>query len=292
MLKKRFSFRILVIFLLALSMVSQPVLADEVNEYEETANRMIPYEVVHSGLPYDIQIIDNYIDQGTIGISIDRFASEKVKLMITKDGTNYTYDLQQNGSFEFFPFQLGDGLYRVDILENTTGNSYRYVRRLTYEVMLEDTNSVYLQPMQYNDWTYNKEFMEWVDELTESADSNEEIIQVLYDHLVENFGYDYDKAATVTPGYLPDLSLALDEQIGICYDYSAIYSAALRYKGIPTKLIKGYTTHVNGYHAWNEVLTDEGWVTVDVTVDAFYDVHNMAYEFEKDSSDYQTVNYY
>ncbi|HBH12282.1 MAG: Putative Transglutaminase-like enzyme, cysteine protease [Clostridiales bacterium 38_11] len=254
--------------------------------------RMSPYEIVHTGLSKEIIIIEDYVADGSIGVSASSFGDAKLKLIISKDGQNYTYDLTSNGVPEFFPLQLGNGVYNLSILENTTGSSYKYVRKTSVEATIENEFNVYLQPMQYNDWTDNVEFMSFVDELTIDATTNQEIIQVLYDYMITNFGYDYNKATTVKSGYQPDISLLLNGKIGICYDYAAVYSAALRYKGIPAKLVKGYTTYVNSYHAWNEVLTDEGWVTVDLTIDAFFNTHNMTFSFAKDDTAYTTKYQY
>ncbi len=281
MFKKLLSFTL--IFVLAFT-----VIAYSADTTASDIPKATAYEVVHTGLFREILIIEDFADDGSIGVSASNFGDAKLKLMISKDGQNYTYDLTPKGVPEFFPLQLGNGLYNLSILENTTGTSYKYVRKTSVEATIENELNVYLQPMQYNDWTRNVEFMNFVDELTIDATTNQEIIQVIYDYMVNNFGYDYTKASTVKLGYLPDISLLLNDQIGICYDYAAIFSAALRYKGIPSKLVKGYTTYVNSYHAWNEVLTDEGWVTVDLTIDAFYNTNKMAYSFAKDNNAYTT----
>lgn len=286
MLKRLTSFTL--IFILAFSAMAYSVETVAPDTPKTPEIRMSPYEIVHTGLAREILVVEDFVDDGSIGISAFNFGDSKLKLMISKDGQTYTYDLIPKGVPEFFPLQLGDGIYNLAILENTTGSSYRYVRKMTLEATIKNDLNVFLQPMQYNDWTNNQEFMNFIDELTIDAVSNQEIIDVLYNYMINNFGYDYIKAATVKSGYLPEISLLLDEKIGICYDYSAIFSAALRYKGIPSKLVKGYTTYVNSYHAWNEVLTDEGWVIVDLTVDAFFKAHNMTYSFIKDNNAYTT----
>ncbi|MDP3386965.1 MAG: transglutaminase-like domain-containing protein [Eubacteriales bacterium] len=286
MFKKLLSFTL--IFILSFTAIAYSVDTSTSDMPVAAEIRLSPYEIVHTGLSRDIVIVEDFVDAGSIGVSTFNFGDAKLKLMISKDGKNYTYDLTPKGVPEFFPLQLGDGVYNLSILENTTGTSYKYVRKLSVEAAIENEFDVYLQPMQYNDWTSNVEFMNFVDELTTDATSNQQIIGILYNYMVNNFGYDYNKATTVTSGYRPDISLLLNEKIGICYDYAAIFSAALRYKGIPSKLVKGYTTYVNSYHAWNEVLTDEGWVTVDLTVDAFYNTHNMTFSFAKDDAAYTT----
>ena len=71
--------------------------------------------------------------------------------------------------------------------------------------------------------------------------------------------YDYNKAATVQSGYLPDLDQVLAEKKGICFDYAAVMTAMLRSQGIPTRLVVGYAGDV--YHAWiNTFIPQTGWI--------------------------------
>jgi transglutaminase-like putative cysteine protease len=257
---------------------------------------VFPFEAEASNLQIapsrNVVFTEDSLSDGIIGISLSNFGASKLKLMVRKGTETYTYDLTADGETVYFPLQMGSGEYQVSILENTTGTSYKFFQRKTVSVNIKDENKVFLSPMQYNDWTQNKEFTDLIDEITLEANTNDEIIKAIYDYMLDNFKYDYEKAANIGTGYNPQISLLLDKKEGICYDYSAIFSAALRYKGIPTKLVKGYTTHVNSYHAWNEVLTENGWVTVDTTVDAFYKLHNMNYSFEKGSNEYTTKYYY
>jgi transglutaminase/protease-like cytokinesis protein 3 len=66
----------------------------------------------------------------------------------------------------------------------------------------------------------------------------------------------------------------------------------LRSQGIPTKLIKGYTDKVDGYHAWNEVLIDRQWVVIDTTYDAIMEAYNQDEGYEKNKSEYQIARVY
>ena len=74
-----------------------------------------------------------------------------------------------------------------------------------------------------------------------------------------HFSYDYEKAKTVTSGYLPELDAVLAERKGICFDYAALMTAMLRSQEVPCKLVVGYAGSV--YHAWISVWTeDNGWI--------------------------------
>ena len=82
-------------------------------------------------------------------------------------------------------------------------------------------------------------------ELSASANDDLEVIENVYNYIITNFTYDYDKAASV--------------QTGICFDYAAVMASMLRCERIPTRLEVGYMGDV--YHAWiSTYIKDKGWV--------------------------------
>ena len=94
-----------------------------------------------------------------------------------------------------------------------------------------------------------------------AAGAGEEIAIVtnVFNYVVENLTYDYNKAATVQSGYLPNVDATLASKNGICFDYASLMTAMLRAQDIPTKLVIGYTGEL--YHAWISVyLKNQGWV--------------------------------
>ena len=72
----------------------------------------------------------------------------------------------------------------------------------------------------------------------------------------------------ITFGYIPNIDSVLSEQKGICYDYAAVLASLLREAGLPAKLVMGYREDMDAYHAWNQVLADGRWITVDATYGA------------------------
>ena len=83
--------------------------------------------------------------------------------------------------------------------------------------------------------------------------------QQIYDYVVSNLTYDYEKADTVTTGYLPDVDETLKTGTGICFDYAALTTAMLRSCDIPCKLQIGYAGDIK--HAWIDVyIRSKGWV--------------------------------
>lgn len=89
--------------------------------------------------------------------------------------------------------------------------------------------------------------------------------ECIYDYIVEYLTYDYDKAANVQKGYLPDVDATLEERKGICFDYAALFASMLRAQNVPVRLAIGYVQPDNIYHAWNQVYIDGEWIWMDPT---------------------------
>ncbi|MDF2936370.1 MAG: transglutaminase [Paenibacillaceae bacterium] len=231
---------------------------------------------------------DSNIAAGSIGVQYQADSGARVKVMVTKDGTSYTYDLKNNGTEESFPLQLGDGTYKIAVLENTTGNKYKSVYSTTKDVVFADSNTVYLNSTQNVNWAAASDVVAKAKELTDGKSSTEEKVKAIYEYIIGNVTYDYNLAANVATGYIPNLSQVLVDGTGICYDYSSLFAAMTRSIGIPSKLMMGTSEYVSEYHAWNEVLVNGAWVTVDTTVDA----GSGSADFAKDSSKYVAAKIY
>ena len=96
-------------------------------------------------------------------------------------------------------------------------------------------------------------------ELTKGMETDLDKVTAIYHYVINNITYDYDLAATVPSGYLPDVDAVLTSGTGICFDYAAVMASMLRSQNIPCKLIVGYAGTV--YHAWiNVYIEGVGWV--------------------------------
>ncbi len=192
----------------------------------------------------------------------------RVKVIVQKGIERYTYDVRPGGEPESLPLQMGNGVYTVRLMRNTTGNLYQEIDRAAVAVETQDENSVYLSSIQNINWKASEKAVALAKELVEGLESDKERIQAVYDYIVHNFTYDYKKAKSVTPGYLPDLDEVLETKKGICYDFASLLAGMLRSVGVPTKLITGYVGPQRGYHAWNAAFDGEDWEQLDPTFSA------------------------
>ena len=247
-----------------------------------------------SGISY-VNVDTGKLNFGVVTVSCFRVNSDKkLKVLVEKDGKRVYYDLKNDGTEESFPLQFGNGVYTVGVLENTTGNNYRYITRKTVILELEDELSVYLASVQNVKWNSDSLCARIASELTDGLKSDTQKIKAIYNYVISNITYDREKSSTLETGYVPDIDRIIADKQGICYDFASVFAAMLRSQGIPAKLVKGYTPNAVGYHAWNEVYNPETgkWMVIDTTYDAKMRQLRGKYTMEKDASDYKAVNVY
>lgn len=201
---------------------------------------------------------------GYVKVRYLKETTKKLKVIIEKDSVQYTYNLNNNGKYDAYPFQLGDGKYKVKVFENISDNKYASMQTVDIDVKLKDQNAPYLVATQMINFTPESEVSKKAQELTENKENDLQKVEAIYDYVVSNISYDHEKAKTVKSDYLPDVDEILKSNKGICYDYSSLLAAMLRSNSIPTKLVTGYSQNLNAFHAWNEVYTPEtGWIALD-----------------------------
>lgn len=234
----------------------------------------------------------SYLSQGAIAVSYNANTTKRVKVMIAKASTVYTYDLNTSKKSETFPLQSGAGSYEVTLLENTSGTSYKKIGSGSVELDSSNENDVFLNSVQNVNWKDAKNATALAAKLTAGKKTDKEKAQAIYNYVVSNVKYDFDLAKTVGTVYLPSADNTLVSKKGICYDYASLMGVMLRSQGIPTKLVMGSTTYVKEYHAWNEIYLDGKWTIVDTTVDAAYKQAGKSISFAKDASQYSVQKVY
>ena len=231
-------------------------------------------------------------DKGLVRVGFKGTGSEKLKVMVAKGEIRYFYPLKSDGIVYGFPLQLGNGEYKISVLNNISGNKYGYLKTEALSISLVDPNIVFLNSIQIIRWAPDSQAAKKNRQLVGSETDPMKRINASYDFIVKNVDYDYDKINGLTSDYVPDPDETLRVLNGICYDYSSLFAAMKRSEGIPIKLVKGYNKYSDVYHAWNEVLVNGKWVVVDTTFDAIYYSNKQEYTFQKNSSDYTKVYEY
>lgn len=187
-------------------------------------------------------------------------SSNKIKLIIEKSGgTAYTYDITLKNTYETFPLTEGNGTYKVTVYENIGGTKYSTAYGTSVTANIKNEFSPFLYPNQYVNFNSKSAVVAQGTKVVEGSATELEKVQKIYNYVVQNFTYDYERARTVQSGYVPNVDVVLSEKKGICLDYASVMASMLRSQKIPTKLMVGYAGNV--YHAWITVyIQDVGWV--------------------------------
>ncbi len=226
------------------------------------------------------------IETGILSLQYSVPTSKPTKIMIENGSERVFYSLLSDRTEESFPLNMGDGQYKISILEQVSGNQYRSIKTETLQVSLKDSTSLYLGSVQEIRWNDDLEAIKKAAELTEGLTGELEKVQAIYQYVISNVSYDYAKISTLTSSYLPDVEQTFYSNKGICYDYASLFAAMVRSIDVPTRMAKGYAPGVTEYHAWNEVLIDGEWKTIDTTTDAAYHQAGYSTQMIKNSAEF------
>jgi len=212
-----------------------------------------------------VQVDASCVRLGYVGVAAT--SEKRLKCQVIKGETTYTYDLPADGTPAVFPLQSGDGDYRLRVMENVVDNKYACLYSTEFAVALQDEFQPFLRPNRYVDYNRDSACVQKAAQLAAQAADAPGVVKQVYDYICANVSYDVEKAETVQSGYLPDVDETLSTGKGICFDYASLAAAMLRSRGIPAKVIFGYVSPDDLYHAWNMFYTQEtGWVTVNYEV--------------------------
>ena len=195
-------------------------------------------------------------------------SASRLKFQVTSGDMTYNYDLPNDDEPTVFPINMGDGSYRFRIMKNTDGNNYVELEALETDVALSSEFAPFLIPNQFCDYTLESACVAKAKELTANASNQGEAVQAVCQFVIDNVTYDTAKAqqlSTMT-GYVPDPDGTLSSKTGVCFDYASLGAAMLRSLGIPTKIITGYVSPGDLYHAWIMVYVDGSWQTGEFSV--------------------------
>lgn len=184
----------------------------------------------------------------------------KVKLQVKgPNQVTYTYDIK-NG-FEAIPLTSGDGSYEISVCENIEGTKYSLSFKTDISVSGISEFGPYLYPNQYVNFNKDCKTVAKGAELAAQSATDLDVVSNVYNYIISNIVYDYDKADNVKSGYISNVDEILDSNTGICLDYAAVMTSMLRTQSIPTRLEVGYVGKDMVYHAWISVyIEDIGWL--------------------------------
>jgi len=241
----------------------------------------------------DFSIDQSKLSQGVIGVN-GTAGAKQIRVRIQKQGANATYDyIFSNTNQNVYPLQLGDGTYTIMVLEHKAGNDYGKVLSETVTVSGVSPTAVYTNSIKMVDYTSSKTSISNLNALISGESDPNKKVDILFDYIITNFDYDYDKAATVGSNYIPVIDSMYNAKKGICYDYSSMLAGALRSNGIPTKLQMGYNSDLGDqYHAWNEVYVGGSWFKVDTTYDAQVKKAGLTVTMKKPNSNFTVLKEY
>ena len=200
-------------------------------------------------------------DKGYVMVKTTQQGSPKLVVMITcPSGAVYKYYYtSSSGVYDIFPLTDGSGTYKIGVYINTSGTKYMTLYSTSISASISDALSPYLRSNFYVNYSSSTKAVKYAADLCKGALSELDKVHLIYNYVIKNYAYDYDKANSVESGYRPDLDAVYSAKKGICFDYAALMTAMLRSQGVATKLVVGYNNTV--YHAWISVYTKEsGWV--------------------------------
>ena len=196
-------------------------------------------------------------------------SASRLKFLITCGEMSYNYDLPGDGTPITCPINMGDGSYTFAIMRNTGGNSYVETNSTTQDVTLESEFVPFAQPNMYCNYTNDSPCVAKARELTANSQNEGDAVQAVCNYIIQNVSYDVEKAQKLsgTTGYVPNPDETLASGKGICFDYASLGAAMLRSVGIPTKIVTGYVSPDDLYHAWILVYIDGSWTSAKFSVD-------------------------
>lgn len=198
--------------------------------------------------------------EGYIMVRYDGKSDSRIKIVIiTPEKVQYTYNMTKKGEYDVIPISGGDGTYTVQVCRNTTENKYAVEYKDTFTAKLKNQYIPFLYPNQYVNFTKDSKVVKVAEDICKDKTKQLDKITAVYEYVIGNFTYDYEKAKTVKSGYLPNVDEILELKKGICFDYASVMCSMLRSQGVASKLVIGYAGTV--YHAWINTYTQEtGWI--------------------------------
>lgn len=263
-----------------------------------TITTVLPQGVLAAGLntsgSLSSESSNNNIDyttasQGYITVHYSDGTSASLKAGVSFNGGSWSYYECTMGKNLVIELTGGSGSYTVALFKKA-GSSYVTVSQATFTALIGSPSTPtgiaapgtsagaasnypqYLRSITEVSFSSTDSVAKKAAALCKGLKTDQAKILALYNYIARNFKYDYDFANKVISkqitSYTPNPVNILSNKKGICYDFASLFAAMCRSQGIPCKLVKGYSTKINGYHAWNSVYDakSDKWYTIDLTM--------------------------
>ena len=229
----------------------------------------------------DMTVDMSHMEDGYIHVKATK-GKKKYKLRMKKGDVTLNYDLNNNGTYEVFPLQYGNGNYTFTLYKNVSGKKYAEAGKMSIKANMKDENRCFLYPNQYVNYDKDTLAVKEAMTLCEGMTEQKEIFDAVCKYMETHFHYDFIKSYNIQPGMMPDMDGAWKKQMGICQDLAAIMVSMLRSQGVPARFVIG-TLGKSTYHAWVVAIVDGE--------DQFFDPTAAANGVDKNST-YTTERYY
>lgn len=229
------------------------------------------------------------------------------QVYIVKEQQAFGVEIYADNSTYKIPLAYGEGKYTVFLVEKVSASHYQTVQRFTIGTILGDTvvspldtdpddswdidtSSPYLAPLYNINWSDDLESVRKARELCENITDDQKKAQIIYNYLVERMEYDHLAYKNLPSDYVPSMDITFISEKGVCYDFSSLYAGMMRSVGVPTKVVTGYNSFVDDYHAWNEVYYNSSWHRVDLTIDISFWQRNADHAFDSPKGTITKIN--
>lgn len=179
-------------------------------------------------------------------------SDSKSKIMVERDQYKLPYDIKGNGFYDLIPLNMGDGIYKVTLYRNVTGNKYRPIDSQWVAVKQNRPDACFYIPNQYVNYSPSSEAVNVAKSLWKG--NKRQYFEDVKEYIRLNYRYDFIKAIK-KPTNLPEIDRTVETHSGICQDLAALFVALMRLRDIKSKLVIGYAD--KQYHAWT-LTTIEG----------------------------------
>lgn len=178
----------------------------------------------------------------------------------------------------------GAGTYHINMWQSRDPSPYQRGDQMVFvkgfDVTNTDTRDMSFLLPSGDVESDSPEIIALAKDITANSQNDAEKALAIHDWVAGNIAYDADAYFSGTyVSKVFDALGALHSRLSVCQGYSSLYAALARAAGLRAKVVDGaiiwpgQTWEQLGTkqtHAWNEVLVDGRWITLDTTWDAGY----------------------